>query len=518
MIWAAVTDQFFRYWVYATAPIMSLILLGIWWSLFSPGSAGRRLLRLVGVVLAVALVGIVFGVLFRPAGSSGGSSLPRFVWRWAADPGSDVASLTPVTPPQTASDPSTSEDVAETLATPEGALDSLQFLGPERDGVIPNIQLDPDWESNPPEILWKQPIGLGWSSFSVRGGRAVTTEQRETDELTTCYELATGQLLWQHVHESTRFSESMGGDGPRSTPTIEVQPDGNDRVYVLGGTGILDCLELETGKPIWTRNVLEDAGAPNLEWATTAAPLLIPNDLIVVSGGNKTGPELIAYSRDTGDEVWRSGDHGGSYSSPRLVDIDGVSTILHVHGIGVAGHSPVDGKKFWDVPWGNKMPRVAQPQVLPNRRVLMTGSYNHNSHLFQLGAPVDEGAVCEVETLWESRRMKTKFSSAVIHGEHAYGLDEGMFACIDLKDGDRVWKDGRYGFGQQLLVEKLILLFSERGALILIEPTPEEHRELATFQVFEKSKCWAAPSLAGRYCLIRSETEAACVRLPIIAE
>ena len=139
---------------------------------------------------------------------------------------------------------------------------------------------------------------------------------------------------------------------------------------------------LTDGKLLWQRNILEDAAAPNLTWATTASPLLA-NGLVIVPGGEKSGPELLAYRQDSGTEVWQSGSMGGSYASPRLVSLNGRQAILNVHGSGVAAHDPATGSKLWDYPWGNKLPKVAQPHVLQGDKVLVTASYNQGSHLIR---------------------------------------------------------------------------------------------------------------------------------------
>jgi outer membrane protein assembly factor BamB len=194
-----------------------------------------------------------------------------------------------------------------------------------------------------------------------------------------------------------------------------------------------------------------------------------------------------------------------------MVELHGRPMILNVHGSGVAGHDPATGEKLWNYTWGNNFPKVAQPLTWQNDKVIITASYNQGSHM--LGVLAHQDGTLSVECIWESRRMKTKFSSASIINDHLYGLDEGTLACVDLANGDRIWKDGRYGFGQHLVVGSHILLLSERGMLVLLEPSPEGHRELASLEVMQ-GKCWAAPTLAGTYCLLRSESEIACLRLP----
>ncbi len=502
ILWAVFNEAYFRHWIYAAAPVFSLFLVALWWSLLIENPWAKKRRRLVIVFGLATGFGLLVAILVRPDGSHDGSSLPRLTWRWSSH--SEKAALESL--PLPVASFSAIEDQAEKLTTPiPGAADCATFLGPTRDGRIAHVVISPDWKENPPELLWKQPIGQGWASFAVVGHRAITLEQRKDDECASCYHLTTGEILWHQVWKGEHFSETMGGDGPRSTPSIH-----GNKVFTLGATGILACLRVEDGSLLWQRNILQDAQAPNLSWATTSSPLLA-GSLVIVAGGDKTGPELLAYRQEDGEEVWRSGSNGGAYSSPRLVTLAGEQCILGIHSAGVAAYHPMTGKKLWDYPWGNSMPKVGQPHVLEGDRVLVTASYNQGSHLIQITRQADGTLVPAV--IWESSRMKTKFSSSSVIGDHIYGLDEGRFACIEIATGDRSWKDGRYGFGQQLHVGNHLLVASERGSLVLIDPSPDELRELGTLKVFD-DKCWAAPTLAGTYCLLRSEDEVACFLLP----
>src|SRR5205807_4314259 len=134
------------------------------------------------------------------------------------------------------------------------AEDFPHFLGPERSCWLPGPALARDWSTQPPKVIWKQPIGAGWSAFSAVNGYAVTMEQRGAEEWVTCYEIATGKPIWGHAIE-TRHENPMGGVGPRGTPTIH-----QGRVYALGATGILRCLDGATGKLLWSDDLRKRYG------------------------------------------------------------------------------------------------------------------------------------------------------------------------------------------------------------------------------------------------------------------
>ncbi len=136
--------------------------------------------------------------------------------------------------------------------------------------MLTGVPLAHDWAGSLPKALWREPIGLGWSAFSVSGPRAISQEQRHEDELTVCYELQTGHALWAHTNH-VRFSEMLGGDGPRASPTIH-----EGRVYAMGASGDLDCLEEATGRLIWSRDVLNENHLSNLTWGKKPFPVARP--------------------------------------------------------------------------------------------------------------------------------------------------------------------------------------------------------------------------------------------------
>jgi len=222
----------------------AILLLLVWFLLFS---RLRWQIRLGG--LCVFILGVfALAMMVRIDGTYSGGALPRLAWRWTAPRGADLGDIT-VTRPV----------AATTAALP--AFDSPSFLGTDHIGVIRGLNLETNWTARKPVELWRRKVGLGWSSFAVAGPRAITLEQRGEQELVVCYGLVTGNVLWTHANP-VRFHETMGGDGPRATPTIA-----GERIYCEGATGILDCLELATGKLLWSRDTLKEETLPILRGA-----------------------------------------------------------------------------------------------------------------------------------------------------------------------------------------------------------------------------------------------------------
>ena len=496
--WLHATENFASTVATAIGGVIAFAVVALWAVCRFGGSVKSKIVTLIAGVLAVG----GSTQLFRYNGSFDGSSLPQFTWRWAPEKGEGLDDLSNLKQ----SGGSASAGLEDW--TPPGIYqDSPGYLGADRTGTFTGFTLETDWEKYPPQELWRIKMGLGWSGFAVKGRYAVTQEQRDVLEMVTCYNFETGEPMWAH-RNNARFSEGMGGDGPRATPQID-----GDRVYALGATGILDCLELATGKLLWSRQVLEENETGNPMYGKSGSPLII-EDQVIVTGG-ESGPLLVAYDRMTGEPAWKNGTDAAGFSSPVLTTLGGVEQIVSVNARSVTGHHPVSGDELWRWPWPGTFPRPGQPQIIGGDRVLVTASYGLGSHLLKISAPTVDGK-SNVEEIWESSRMKTKFSSVCILGDYAYGLDEGQFACINLENGDREWKDGRYGFGQNLLIGDVLLVQAERGQVVLLRATPERHQELATLDALASdTKSWNTPTLAGSYLIVRNDVEAACYRLPV---
>ncbi len=467
------------------AQVLTIFLLTLW-LLFWSRLAWRR--RLMITLAGLAAIAVLMGT-FRIRETTG-DLVPVLDWRWSEHRLSQNEAGLPG---------STLPDVAERLD-----LSYPEFRGPSRTGVFTNVRLNPDWQANPPELLWKRAIGEGMSQFAILGERAITQEQRGDEEWVTCYILTTGDILWHHA-DKARFATTIGGIGPRATPTIA-----NGRVYALGATGILNCLDLSTGKRLWSRDIIAENEAELPAWGMSGSPLHV-DSLVVVCAGGGSGRSLLAYHEISGDVVWSAGEHRADYSSPFLTTLAGRQQILIFNHVLIAGHDLKTGKQLWQFPWPGETERVAQPLVLSGDKVFASSGYGVGSKFFRV---LEMDGVFNTELLWESKRMKAKFANVVHLDGFIYGLDDGILACLDVKDGSRVWKRGRYGHGQLLLADTLLLILTERGELVLVEASPDGHREIAFFPALD-GKTWNNPALAGDYLLFRNSQEAVAYRIPL---
>lgn len=444
-----------------------------------------------GVLAVLSLAPIAFAALLAPGDLSGDEQF-SFRWRFSSAARRDrgVVTLRPES------------------ALPESDLggdDFPQFLGPDRNARLSSPKLNPDWTSHPPEILWRIPLGPAWSSFALVGNRALTLEQVGDEEAASAYDLASGKLLWRD-RSSGRFDGAGLGEGPRSTPTVH-----RGRVFALGAMGRLRCLDLATGSVLWSRDVLADVGASLQMHGASASPLAV-DDLVVVCPSGQSAPTLAAYRVSDGAPRWTAGRKGPAYSSPMLADLLGQTVLLHVDGAGLSVLRPEDGAELAQFSWNEGQDNVAQPIVDPRRpdRVLLTSANSAGSTLLQFAR--DAEGRWSVRPAWSRPILKTKLSTAVRADRLVYGLDNGILACLDVDAGRLLWKKGRYRHGQLLLVDELLLVLSEDGELVLIDPQPSGLIELGRFQALE-GKTWNTPALKGAFLAVRNDRQGACVRL-----
>ncbi len=474
-----------------------LILSFLFWVIrFSRYAKLGRIL--LGLVVLLALVAVL---LFRAETWRGGMR-PELVFRWSPRPDQSLRAI--------ATEQVSAVDLSQTVAG-----DFPQFLGPKRTNAVDDVQLLRDW-STFPTLIWKQPIGAGWSGFAAVNGYAVTLEQRGPAEILACYEIATGKAVWTH-EEQTRHESPLGYIGPRSTPTIH-----NGRVYAQGATGRLVCVEGSDGSVVWRHDLFEEQGmdkataeAP-VPWGRSASPLIVDNKVIVPVGGPTDGPyvTLIAFDVDRGEEVWRAGGYQISYASPQLMTLDGVRQIVSVNQSFVSAHSVDDGTLLWDHPWfglSNLNASVSQPVQVAENRVYLSKGYATGSELIEV---TETDGRWNAESLWSKRTMKTKFSNVSVFEGFVYGLDEGVLACQEIESGKRQWKRGRYGFGQSMRVGDVILVLDEDGVVHMVDASSEQHNELGQFPAID-GMTWNTMCLIGDLLLVRNANEAACYRLPL---
>ena len=441
-----------------------------------------------------AVIVVAWGVamLLRFDGQQEG--MPAFSFRWTPT-GEEkfLRGRTKAVP----TDPSNPLPVAGKLLV-AGPQDWTGFRGADRNASVRGVGLATDWKGNSPKILWTQRLGLGWGSVVVADDHLFTQEQRGEEECVVCYDACSGKQLWEWK-QTARYIDPPSGAGPRATPLFY-----EGRIFAVGATGVLVCLDASTGREFWKKELLKDLPPPGLLWGYATSPLAV-NGLVMVFQPGADGHSLTAFRAENGEQVWRSGEGNISHSSPQLMKLQGVEQVVWASDKGMQGMDPASGKVLWSFEAPLSDPAL-QPCALNGSRVLL------GNRLLKLDQVDGQWSVRQD---WVADTWKVNFNDSVVLDDAAYGYDGVLFTCRGMETGERLWKKGRYGNGQILLVEdqQLLLVVTEKGELVLVKADKTGLKEEAKLPLIE-GKTWNHPALVGNRFYVRNSEMIACVELP----
>ncbi|HEX7861270.1 MAG TPA: PQQ-binding-like beta-propeller repeat protein [Verrucomicrobiae bacterium] len=495
--------------MYLTGP-MGLLLFGLVAVLFKERAPMTR----TGFAVLAAFLGCGYSLLLRSDGYDGDYVLVSH-WRWTksaeerllANSGGNGSRAGVINSTNVAVD-----GIGAAFANPEWPA----FRGADRSGRVVGPQIATNWSAQAPRQLWKIPVGPAWSSFAIAGKFLFTQEQRGPMEAVVCYDADTGQEIWRQEFEA-RLDDPMGGPGPRATPTLATLTTGGTNeagLFVMGSTGILLRLDPANGKIVWQQNVKELAGREKLPmWGYAGSPL-VTKGVVIVWGGGAAGKGLLAFDAEKGALRWSVGAAGvESYCSPQLNTIAGEDLVLLVSEAGLLAVDPASGKERLNYDWKFNGYRAQQPAVIGDTVVMYSGM-GPGSRAIQIKQSNGELAA---EELWTVKNLKPDFTDFVVHEGHLFGIDGGFMTCVDVKTGQRKWRDGRYGKGEVVLLEnsKALLVAAEDGRVALVEANATEFKEVASFKALE-GKTWNHPVVVGNRLYVRNAQEAACFELPLV--
>jgi outer membrane protein assembly factor BamB len=394
-----------------------------------------------------------------------------------------------------------------------------QWRGPNRDGLSAETGLLSRWPEKGPRVLWRTPIKGGYASPVVANGRVYVFDRDGSQERLVCLDAASGKEQWTYRYDFDAGKISgfnSYGAGPRATPTIH---DG--RVYTVGATGLMHCLEAEpagaTPKVFWQHDLLAEFRAPMPQWGIACSPLVEDNLVIVQPGGSDAS--IVAFDRLSGEVVWKALSDNAGYSSPVAATAAGVRQVICFTGKGLAGLRAADGEQLWYFPWSTPYDCNVATPIVAGDYVFISSDYSTGCALLHL---VPEGEGVKVERIWvrSNKLMRNQFSTCVLLNGHLYGFDvvghggTGTLKCADLRTAQEKWAASReLPKGCLLAADGHLLVLGENGELALVEATPDEFRLKGRVQVLNGSECWAPPALAGGRLYLRDHREIVCLDL-----
>ena len=375
------------------------------------------------------------------------------------------------------------------------------LLGPQRDGWAKHFEVPALW---PKQLKkdWSVEVGTGYGTPLVEGQRVYQHARQGEEEVVWCFDLASGKQIWRKSYNNP-FKVGGGGErhgkGPKSCP---VMADG--RLFTLSTTGMIHAWDVESGSLLWRkdyRGKWEKGNQPN--WGVSTSPIVDGERLIVHLGNDEAGA-LMAFDVKSGREVWSQGEHGTSYSSPLLVEIAGVRQVVQWNHETLAGVESRTGKLLWEYPAPHRSHNQNMPTPVFHKGRILLGGENRGIKCLE---PLLKDGKWSVNRLWHQRKVALDMSTAVINGDHLYGMSHfkmGQIFCLDPRDGTIRWlSEGRIGQNVAFLsLEGHVAALRSNGELRIIAADPAGYRARASYRVAH-DQTWAPPVLLDSRILIK---------------
>ncbi len=383
-----------------------------------------------------------------------------------------------------------------------------QFLGPNRDGHAPAGPFRTDWDKRPPEKLWSAPVGGGFSSFAVVGGKLYTQDRQGGNERVLCLDAATGALVWEYSYPASYDGIDYGA-GPRATPTVE-----GNKVYAVGAGGLMHCLDAGSNPPrvVWQHDLPGEFNARRPQWGYACSPLLDGDTVVVQPGGRKGS--VAAFDATTGHVRWTAGTNPAGYSSPTAATIHGVRTVFALTGDALLCLRP-DGTLMGSYAWPTQHNgNIATPQVLDDY-VFVSAGYGMGCTLLRLRPDADRLQLVEVYCK-RNKPLRTHHGTAVAVGRHLFGFDgdndNARLTCFSLIDGTPIWDTRQVKNGKIVAVGGYLVILTQTGELILVQATPDEYRPVATVPLgYNGQQNWALPVVVDGRLYVRGPDRIECL-------
>jgi len=394
------------------------------------------------------------------------------------------------------------DSAEKTAGEPE--LDWPQWRGPNRDGVSSETGLLESWPEGGPEVLWRIPVGAGYSGVSVSEGNLYTLWDEKGRQYLFGLEASTGKELWRQ--ELGAAFTNHYGNGPRSTPLVD-----EGVVFAIGTQGRLLAANKDTGVPLWQHDLVQDYASDLPSYGYSSSPLVAGEKLVIEAGGKDAA--FIAFDKKTGAVVWATENDQPAYSSPINISIGGIDQIVFWSAHGLHSVSSDNGKVLWTYSWETFCPvsgdplNTGTPLFLPPDRIyISSGSGAATIRVLR------DKASFKIETVWKSELMRSDVSTALLLDDHIYGFDRGTFKSLDATTGEVRWKARGFQRGSLIAADGRLIVLGEVGNLALVEANPNEFVQTNSAKIL-KGKNWTAPSLAGGKLYLRNNEELVCLKL-----
>ena len=371
-----------------------------------------------------------------------------------------------------------------------------QWRGPNRDGISSETGLLAAWPPGGPPVAWKtNGLGQGYSSLAIAGGRIYTQGQRGNQEFILAIDVKTGKKIWETP--TSRAYRNDRGDGPRGTPTID-----GERLYAMTGDGVLFCLDVATGKPVWSINVAQQYGGSVPNWGFSESPLIDGDRLIVMPGGR--GASLVSLNKRDGSLQWKTGSDRAGYSSAIVADVGGSRQVLALSADAALAVLESNGELLWHyTKVSNRTANIATP-VYHDGAVFVSSAYGTGCALLKLGPKT-------MSEVYFNGDMKNHYSTSVLIDNYLYGYSDSILTAMQFNTGKVAWKNRSVGKGSVTYAEKHLYLLGEDGVIGLAEANSGAYQEVSRFEVNKGSlPAWSPLVISGGKLYYRDQDNFTC--------
>lgn len=385
-----------------------------------------------------------------------------------------------------------------------------QFGGADQDFKVKCRSLADEWPDEGPKKVWSRELGDGYSGIAVDSG-VLYTMHRTTDdkEAVIAIDAATGETKWEHKYDCPVKDGHVRefGVGPRATPTID-----GDHIYTAGVSGKVHCLEKKSGKVVWSHDLWSDYEGTFLNHGYSTSPYIFKQSVIMLVGGK--GHSVVAFDKRSGKELWKKHDYGNSYSTPKLIDVDGEAQLVCPMAAEVIGIDPNNGELKWSVEqknqWGQN---ICQPTYGKDHMLFISSVEPACSKGIRLNR---KGSNTEAEEVWSNRKVRVHHSNAIRIDDCVYtstgGDGPGLFFAVDARTGDMKWRKRGFAKATCIHADGKFILLDEDGKLGLVKATPEKFEILSQAQVLERV-AWTVPTLVDTKLFLRDQKKIMALEL-----
>lgn len=378
-----------------------------------------------------------------------------------------------------------------------------QFLGPTRNGVASG-PVPKTWPAGGPRTVWSVDVGRGWAGPVVVGDKAILYHRQERRAVLDCLDLATGKSVWSSGHP-TDYTDAFDFDnGPRATPAVV-----GDHVFTFGAEGIAASFERTTGKLLWSVDTVQQFRGGKGFFGFACSPL-VEGDLVILNVGGP-GAGIVALDKSTGKTRWTATDDEAGYSSPVAATIGGTRYLFVLTRANLVALTPADGKVLWSQPF-----RSRQDASVNAATPLVVGDEIFISSSYGVGGALLKFAVDKPSVVWANDdSMSNHYATCVVRDGYLYGLhgrqeQDVELRCVEWKTGRVVWRQEEFNAGSVSLAGDHLVIVGEKGELIAVEASPTKYKEVGRKQItgFETR---AYPAIAGGRILARGKEKLVCV-------